>query len=83
MRRIIVICLLLACLALGADITGTWSMTVETDMGSGSPTFVFKQEGENLSGTYTGQLGEAKVTGTLRGDVIEFWFEASPSGESM
>lgn len=56
------------------DITGTWAMEVQTDAGSGTPTFVFKQDGEKLSGTYTGQLGDSQVSGTLKGNVIHLEF---------
>lgn len=56
------------------DVTGTWNITVQTDAGSGTPTFVLKQEGEKITGTYTGQLGEAPLTGTLKGNVIHIEF---------
>lgn len=56
------------------NVTGSWTMTVQTDAGSGSPTFVLKQEGEKISGTYTGQLGESAVTGTIKGNVIHLEF---------
>ena len=60
--------------ASAADVTGTWIMAVQTGAGSGSPTFVLVQKGEALSGSYKGQLGEAQVTGTVKGDdvVIEY-----------
>jgi len=54
------------------DLTGAWSVTVETEAGSGNPSFTFKQEGEKLTGRYKGQLGEFDVTGTVKGDKIEF-----------
>ena len=54
--------------AAAADVTGTWIMAVETGAGSGSPTFVLVQKGEALSGSYKGQLGEAQVTGSVKGD---------------
>ncbi|MFV8227053.1 hypothetical protein ACNKXV_13975, partial [Christiangramia aquimixticola] len=49
------------------DLTGTWTVDVQTDMGSGNPTFVLKQEGEKITGTYSGSLGDSQVTGTLKG----------------
>jgi len=58
-----------------ADISGTWNFTVETEMGSGTPVFVLKQSGEKLSGTYSGVLGEAQVTGAVRGDDVTIEFE--------
>ena len=66
--------LTLAVSLLGADISGAWNANVQTDMGSGTPVFVLKQSGEKLAGTYSGALGEAQVTGTVKGQdvVIEF-----------
>ena len=77
-------CILLvgAALLAAADVTGTWQFEVETSQGSGSPTFTFKQEGEKLSGTYTGLLGKAEVSGTVKGDKIEFSFTVSQEGIS-
>jgi len=82
MLRTLLLLLLFAAACL-ADVTGTWSVEVQTDMGTGTPVFTFKQDGEKLTGTYSGQLGEAKVAGTLKGDAIEFWFEAAPAGEKL
>ena len=67
-----------------ANISGTWSLSVDLDDGGhGDPTFVFKQEGEKVSGTYSGPLGEQTVTGTVKGDKAEFGFEASRDGETI
>ena len=60
---------------LAQDVAGTWQMTVELDVGSGEPTFIFTQNGETLGGTYEGTFGSAEITGTIKGDQIEFWFE--------
>jgi hypothetical protein len=76
MRTFIAVCLL-SVVSFAADISGKWTFNVETDAGSGSPTFVFKQAGEKLTGTYTGTFGTAELTGTVKGDVIEFSFEAT------
>ena len=59
------------------DVTGSWGLTVETEAGSGNPSFTFKQEGEKLTGHYKGLLGEADLTGTVKGDKIEFSFKVS------
>jgi hypothetical protein len=56
------------------NVTGTWIMDVKTDAGSGSPTFVLKQEADKITGTYTGQLGDSQVSGTLKGKVIHLEF---------
>lgn len=62
------------------DLSGTWVLAVETAVGSGTPTIVLKQDGENLTGRYTGQLGEAPVTGTIRGQAVEIAFDISVQG---
>ena len=56
------------------DVSGTWTLTVQTDAGSGTPSFNLSQEGMKIAGTYTGQLGEAPVTGTIKGNVIHLEF---------
>lgn len=82
MRKLLALALFSVC-AFAADISGTWSASVETDAGSGNPTFVLKQTGDQLSGSYSGALGEAKVTGTVKGDKVEFSFGVSPNGEEV
>ncbi len=57
------------------NVKGTWHMSVTSEMGSGSPTFVLNQvDDTTISGTYTGQLGESEVTGTLIGNIIHLEF---------
>jgi hypothetical protein len=83
MRRLLVVVGLILCaLALAAaDISGTWSASVQLDAGSGTATFVLKQSGDALSGTYSGALGEAKVTGSVKGDDVEWMFETEDAGK--
>lgn len=59
------------------DVTGAWDVEVQTEQGSGTPAFTFKQDGEKLTGTYKGLLGESALTGTVKGDKIEFSFKVS------
>ena len=66
-----------------ADLTGKWSATVETDAGSGAPSFTLKQSGDALTGTYSGQLGDAPLNGTVKGDAVEFSFKVSPGGDAI
>jgi hypothetical protein len=58
------------------DVSGAWVFDVKTDRGSGRPTFVFKQEGKAIKGTYRGFFGEAPLEGTLEGRDIKFSFKA-------
>lgn len=66
-----------------ANISGVWNFAVETQAGSGSPTFTFKQDGENLSGTYKGQFGEAPLTGTVKGADIKFTVKVNAQGQDL
>ena len=70
--KTLLVFLLAAVAAFGADISGKWTFEVVTDQGSGSPTFEFKQDGEKLSGTYKGQFGESKLEGTVKGNQVDF-----------
>jgi len=67
--------LLGATAAQAQDISGRWQFTVELDVGGGRPTFVFRQNGDTLSGTFEGMFGTADVSGTIQGDEVEFWFD--------
>lgn len=62
---------------LAADVTGTWNAKVNLGDQAGTPTFVLKQDGEKITGTYSGALGEAPVHGTIKGNEITLDFEAS------
>jgi hypothetical protein len=54
------------------DVSGPWDLTVETPQGTGTPSVVFKQSGESLTGTYRGRMGESAIEGTLKGSDIRF-----------
>ena len=65
------------------DITGKWIFTVQTDAGTGTPTVTFKQDGEKLTGHYSSQtLGEADLTGTVKGQTVHFTFVADLGGQA-
>ena len=63
------------------NVTGEWAFTVTTDQGSGNPTFTFKQDGEKLTGKYSGTFGSADLTGTVKGNAIQFSFTADVQGQ--
>ena len=80
------ICTLMLCtgFAFAADVSGAWQLTVETSQGSGNPTVVFQQQGEQLTGTFNSQIfGEARITGSVKGNAIEFGFEGDAGGQKM
>lgn len=77
---------LLPLLAVGADqpdVTGTWTMDVETAMGSGSPTFELSQDGQTITGTYEGAFGEAPVAGTIEGSEVTLTIEVTAQGQDL
>jgi len=65
-----------------ADISGGWQFSLQTPTTKGSPSFEFKQDGDNLTGTYSGKFGKAALSGTVKGDQVEFSFDA-PSGKFL
>ena len=80
--------LAIATAALGAqapkvDVTGKWMFNVETAAGSGTPTITLKQDGDKLTGHYSGQLGEADLTGTVKGQEIAFKFTVDAQGNNL
>ena len=66
------------------DVTGAWAFEVTTDAGVGTPNVTLKQDGEKLTGHYSSQtLGEADLTGTVKGNDITFNFQADLGGQSV
>lgn len=65
------------------DLSGEWVFDVQTEQGSGSPTFLFKQAGEKLTGRYKGTFGEADLTGTVTGKTVKFSFTADAQGTAL
>lgn len=64
------------------DVSGTWNFQVEFSGGSGTPAMTFKQDGEKLTGQYAGQLGQAPLTGTIKGNAIEFAIDVNVEGNA-
>jgi hypothetical protein len=82
-QLLIVLLLGLALRTTGAgatDISGTWTLAFTPVDKPINTTFVFKQQGEKLSGTYSGPFGEHQVSGTVKGDKVVFGFEVTIPG---
>ena len=65
------------------DVTGKWAFSVETSAGAGAPTMTFKQDGEKITGHYTGTFGESDLTGTVKGADIAFSFSVDAQGTKI
>jgi hypothetical protein len=70
-------------LAADANVTGTWNMTVETQAGPGNPVFTLTQKGSDVTGNYKGQLGEAPVKGTVKGNAVELKYTINAQGMEL
>ena len=67
------------------NLTGTWGLQYIPRRGTGGPikmTFVFKQEGEKLSGTFSGvgPVPPCPVIGAVKGNDVVFGWEAEGNG---
>lgn len=86
MNTIKLICLAV-CMGLSgfaaADLTGSWTVTVETEMGSGTPTFDLKEEDGKISGTYNGQMGSLPVTGSVDSNNFQLVISVEAQGMAM
>lgn len=74
MKRLLLLTAAFALVALAADVTGTWKGTAETPMGKVERTFVFKVDGNKLTGETTSSMtGKSTIAdGKIDGDKIEF-----------
>jgi opacity protein-like surface antigen len=70
-------------IAADANVTGEWDLIVESPAGTGTPHFSLKQEGTTVSGNYKGALGEAPVTGSVKGNAVTIKFHVEAQGMEM
>ena len=60
---------------------GTWNLHAKVGHNKGTATFEFVEARDgSLSGTYTGMVGCADLTGTVRGESVEFSFTTKKGG---
>ncbi|HNY65098.1 MAG TPA: hypothetical protein PKM41_06635 [Deltaproteobacteria bacterium] len=89
MKRLVLVTVCLAVMGLAAstvsraadptiNITGKWAMDVVTPKVTGVAVFTFQQNGEKLTGMYAGSLGEAPITGTIKGLDATWQFTTDP-----
>ncbi len=68
--------------SISTNISGTWEVTIERASGPVNDKFVFKQEGEKLSGTYSGSFFEHKFNGTVKANKVVFtWDQPADAGK--
>jgi hypothetical protein len=69
-------------IANGSDAAGTWDVKLSTDAGTFAGTLQLQRDGNTLTGTWSGQLGQNReVTGTWRDGYVELTFPGEwPTG---
>jgi len=65
-----------------ANIAGTWNVKLDYQGQGGNASLVLKQDGEKLTGEYSGPRGEADVTGTINGRNVELELD-TPASETF
>jgi len=54
------------------DVTGAWDMKVQTQEGAAQVSLTLRQEGEKITGAYSGKMGQSRLVGVIKGDEIRF-----------
>ena len=83
MKLLMAILFALALPLCAADLTGTWDVAVDIAGNTGNPVITLKQDGNNLTGSYTGLLGEAPLKGKVDGDKVTWEFTVDYSGNNI
>jgi hypothetical protein len=66
-----------------ANVSGAWTMTVESPMGTRDSSAEFSQAGEQLSGKVVSPRGEVPIKGTIKGDDVAFGMNVNMQGQSL
>jgi hypothetical protein len=85
MKRLLILTMICTLAALAADISGTWKATAEGPNGSMERTFVFKADGNKLTGeTTSSMLGKSTINdGKIEGDNLSFTITATMQGNEL
>ena len=66
------------------DVAGKWTMVMELSIGTSNPVLMFKQDGDTITGTYTGRYGDAKLAGKVTADrQVQFTVSLEAEGSSV
>ena len=66
-----------------ADISGTWTTSFESQVGTQTYTYDLKLEGNTLTGHAKSNLGEGGLTGTVDGDKVTFVENLDYQGQAL
>jgi hypothetical protein len=79
-KTMLVSLLLVAQMAMATDLTGTWTTSVQSQAGKTSSILILVQKGETVNGTYKGELGEAPLSGSVKGNEVTLAFQTEAQG---
>jgi hypothetical protein len=65
------------------NISGTWTLNVETPMGARDMKLVATQAGEALTGSIDSPRGAMPITGTVKGNAVAFMMKVNAQGMDM
>lgn len=72
-RDLIALAVLAIAPLFGADVSGKWTASFDTQIGVQNYTYEFKVDGEKLTGSVKSNFGEGDISeGTVKGDDITF-----------
>lgn len=66
-----------------ADISGTWTTSFDSQVGTQTYTYDFKLEGGTLTGHAKSNLGEGGLQGTVDGDKVTFVENLNYEGQAL
>jgi hypothetical protein len=66
-----------------ADLSGSWVLTTESQMGAQEAQMTVRQTGSALAGTITGQAGSVDYTGSVSGAAVAFDFTINVQGSDL
>ena len=67
----------------GPDLSGNWVLTTESPMGAQDTDMIVKQDGGQLTGTISSQMGTVDYKGTITGSDVAFGFMFEAQGMSL
>lgn len=66
-----------------ANVSGSWTLNVDTPMGAREMKLVATQNGQTLAGTMQTELGELPITGTVNGSNVAFVMNVNAQGMEL
>ena len=67
----------------GPSVAGSWTLTVESPMGTNESTATFEQSAGTLSGKIASDRGETALAGTINGKAVMFSITINVQGQSL